>query len=63
VAYKKFNEMPNEFQRSDERDLIFAGFVGFLDPPKESALPAIEFLREHNVNVKVLTGTDSVENI
>jgi Mg2+-importing ATPase len=57
VAYKKFNEMPNEFQRSDEKDLIFAGFVGFLDPPKESALPAIEFLREHNVNVKVLTGS------
>jgi Mg2+-importing ATPase len=56
VAYKKFNEMPNEFQRSDEKDLIFAGFVGFLDPPKESALPAINFLREHNVNVKVLTG-------
>jgi Mg2+-importing ATPase len=63
VAYKKFNEMPNEFQRSDERDLIFAGFVGFLDPPKESARPAIEFLREHNVNVKVLTGIDSVDNI
>jgi Mg2+-importing ATPase len=63
VAYKKFNEMPNEFQRSDERDLIFAGFVGFLDPPKESALPAIHFLREHNVNVKILTGIDSVENI
>jgi Mg2+-importing ATPase len=57
VAYKKFNEMPNEFQRSDEKGLIFAGFVGFLDPPKESARPAIEFLREHNVNVKVLTGS------
>jgi Mg2+-importing ATPase len=57
VAYKKFQEMPKEFQRSDERNLIFAGFVGFLDPPKESALPAINFLREHNVNVKVLTGT------
>jgi Mg2+-importing ATPase len=57
VAYKKFNEIPNEFQRSDERDLIFAGFVGFLDPPKESARPAIEFLIEHNVNVKVLTGS------
>jgi len=63
VAYKKFNEMPNEFQRSDEKGLIFAGFVGFLDPPKESARPAIEFLREHNVNVKVLTGIDSVDNI
>jgi Mg2+-importing ATPase len=36
--------------------LIFGGFVGFLDPPKESALPAINFLREHNVKVKVLTG-------
>jgi Mg2+-importing ATPase len=57
VAYKKFNEMPNEFQRSDEKDLIFAGFVGFLDPPKESALPAINYLREHNINVKVLTGS------
>jgi Mg2+-importing ATPase len=63
VAYKKFEEILNEFRRSDEKDLIFAGFVGFLDPPKESALPAINFLKEHNVNVKVLTGIDSVENI
>jgi Mg2+-importing ATPase len=48
--------MPKELQQSDERNLIFGGFVGFLDPPKESALPAINFLREHNVKVKVLTG-------
>jgi Mg2+-importing ATPase len=35
-------------------DLI--GFVGFLDPPKESAKAAIAALREHGVRTVVLTG-------
>lgn len=40
----------------DERDLTLAGFVAFLDPPKESAARAIATLRAHGVAVKVLTG-------
>ncbi len=44
------------FGVEDERDMVLIGFVGFLDPPKESAAQAITALREHGVRVAVLTG-------
>ena len=44
------------FGIQDESDMVLIGFVGFLDPPKESAAQAITALREHGVRVVVLTG-------
>lgn len=44
------------FGVQDESDMVLIGFVGFLDPPKESAKQAITALREHGVRVVVLTG-------
>ena len=44
------------FDVRDERDMVLIGFVGFLDPPKESASKAITALRDNGVRVVVLTG-------
>ena len=44
------------FSVQDERDMVLIGFIGFLDPPKESAQEAITALRDHGVRVVVLTG-------
>jgi len=44
------------FGVADESDMVLIGFVGFLDPPKESAKIAVSALREHGVRVVVLTG-------
>jgi len=44
------------FDVGDERDMVLIGFIGFLDPPKESAAKAITALRENGVRVVVLTG-------
>jgi Mg2+-importing ATPase len=41
---------------ADERDLVFAGFVAFFDPPKESAGAAIVALGAKSVGVKILSG-------
>ncbi|SDI02784.1 Mg2+-importing ATPase [Nitrosomonas sp. Nm132] len=41
---------------SDEAELVFAGFAGFLDPPKESASAALAALKESGVTVKIVTG-------
>ena len=51
-------EVPDEehFTISDESNMVLIGFVGFLDPPKESAKGAVEALREHGVRTVVLTG-------
>ena len=40
----------------DERELTLIGYITFLDPPKESAAPALKALADHGVTVKVLTG-------
>ncbi|RKH49431.1 magnesium-translocating P-type ATPase [Corallococcus sp. AB050B] len=43
----------------DETGLVFAGFASFLDPPKQSARPALAALREAGVAVKVVTGDNA----
>lgn len=44
------------FDISDEKDMVLLGFIGFLDPPKESAKSAIEKLNKSGIRVIVLTG-------
>lgn len=44
----------------DECDLIFSGFVAFLDPAKETTAEALRLLQEHGVNVKILTGDNAI---
>ncbi|WP_080403309.1 magnesium-translocating P-type ATPase [Burkholderia ubonensis] len=52
-----------QYRTADERDLVVRGFLTFLDPPKESAAPALAALRENGVAVKVLTGDNSTVTI
>jgi Mg2+-importing ATPase len=59
VAYRDF-EPRAAYSRDDEQNLILKGYVAFLDPPKESARPAIEALRQHGVTVKILTGDNEL---
>lgn len=44
------------YDREDERDLAFAGFLTFLDRPKESSREAIADLGKLGVSVKLITG-------
>ena len=44
------------FGVQDESDMVLIGFVGFLDPPKESAGTAIAALKQHGIRTMVLTG-------
>ncbi len=48
------------YSRNDECDLILKGYVAFLDPPKETAAPAIAVLKQHGVSVKILTGDNDL---
>ncbi len=40
----------------DETELVLAGFAAFLDPPKESAAPALAALKKAGVMIKIVTG-------
>jgi Mg2+-importing ATPase len=41
-----------EFDRTEERDLVFVGFLAFLDPPKEDAADAIRELASLGIPVR-----------
>lgn len=47
------------FSVDDERKMVLMGFIGFLDPPKESAKIAIEKLNNSGIRVIVLTGDNA----
>ncbi len=52
------NEIKN-FGIENEKNMILLGFIGFLDPPKESAKSAIEKLNKSGIRVVVLTGDNA----
>ena len=56
IAQKNDISSVETFGIDDECDMVLIGFIGFLDPPKESAKAAITALREHGVRTVVLTG-------
>ena len=47
------------FSVSDEKDMVLLGFIGFLDPPKESAKGSIDKLNNAGIRVIVLTGDNA----
>jgi Mg2+-importing ATPase len=56
VAQKTNPSPVGAFSVADESDMVFMGYLAFLDPPKESTAAAIKALNERGVAVKVLTG-------
>ncbi|HBM15492.1 MAG TPA: magnesium-translocating P-type ATPase [Lentisphaeria bacterium] len=61
VAYKQITEWAEDkFSTEDEKDLIFSGYIAFLDPPKESTSKALKLLMELGIEVKVLTGDNDL---
>ncbi len=55
VAYRPV-EQREGFTAADERDLIFAGFLTFFDPPQEDVAATLAALRRDGIEVKIVTG-------
>ena len=60
VAMKELPPSQTTYSVADEADLTLIGYIAFLDPPKESAAPALKALADHGVAVKVLTGDNDL---
>jgi Mg2+-importing ATPase len=60
VAYRAFPTTHGPYSVADESEMILAGFIGFLDPPKESAAPALRGLAAQGISVKILTGDNDL---
>ncbi|MEM4461772.1 MAG: magnesium-translocating P-type ATPase, partial [Candidatus Bathyarchaeia archaeon] len=60
VAYKCLREDKPIYTVGDETEMVFLGFIAFLDPPKETAREALQLLRNANIELKILTGDNEL---
>ncbi len=60
VAYRKLKEEKTSYSVADERDLVFLGFVAFIDPPKQTAMDSLRLLNHVGVELKILTGDNEL---
>ncbi len=56
VATKNAGDRHESFSRADEKDLSFAGFLLFFDPPKAGVEQVIADLAKRGVQLKIITG-------
>ena len=59
IAYRDLQPKA-AYHKEDEKDLTLKGYIAFLDPPKETAGPAIAALQKNGIAVKVLTGDNEL---
>lgn len=59
ICQKNDIEKIENFNLSDEKNMVLLGFIGFLDPPKESAKESISKLNNAGIRVVVLTGDNA----
>ena len=60
IAVRAFDKREANYSVQDESQLIIAGFIGFLDPPKSTAAAAIVEMKNVGVAIKVLTGDNEM---
>ena len=57
VAVKALPTAPDRvYGTADESGLTLLGHIAFVDPPKDSAAPALRALQAHGIDIKVLSG-------
>jgi len=56
VATKNIDNQRASYSRSDEKELSFAGFLLFFDPPKADVQQVIADLAKRGVQLKIITG-------
>ncbi|OGD63705.1 magnesium-translocating P-type ATPase [Candidatus Beckwithbacteria bacterium RBG_13_42_9] len=59
IAFKEVGKK-NNFLVADEKELIFLGFMAFLDPPKLSVRESLLPLEKSGIELKILTGDNEI---
>jgi Mg2+-importing ATPase len=60
VSYKKVREEKSVYSVADEKDMVFLGFVAFIDPPKKTARDSLRRLKKTGIELKILTGDNEL---
>jgi len=56
IAYREELDVPEELEEGFERDFIFLGLVGMIDPPREEVKEALKLCRDAGIKVVMITG-------
>jgi len=56
IAEKRIEEKKARYEMNEELNLTLRGFMAFYDPPKEDVKETLTFMKEHGVDIKILTG-------
>ncbi len=60
IAYRKVTNDRLVYSISDESNMVFLGFIAFIDPPKETARESLRLLKEAGIELKILTGDNEL---
>ena len=60
VCYRTVPGDVTQFSVADETEMTLAGFVTFIDPPKETARESIRQLEQSGIELKILTGDNEL---
>ncbi len=60
VCYRTVPGDVTQFSVADEKEMTLAGFVTFIDPPKETARESIRQLEHAGIELKILTGDNEL---
>ncbi len=57
VAYRPYTESPESLTpESGDRDLVFVGLIGMIDPPRPEVAPALNLARKAGIRTVMITG-------
>jgi len=60
IAYKKLKVAKSVYSMGDETDMVFLGFIAFVDPPKASARNSLDLMKKAGIEIKILTGDNEL---
>ncbi len=61
LAFNKTDKNREEIEKDDlEKNKVFIGFVGIIDPPRDEVIDSIKECKEAGINVKMITGDHSI---
>ncbi len=60
IAEKRIDDQKKVYAKSEESQMNFSGFVAFYDPPKASVKATLKFMKNHGIEIKILTGDSPI---